>query len=110
MRYVKKWLSEMFEPEQAQDLDISMIVESLTDMEVRNIWMESVFEQIKTINLEIDKRMLSGDTQGIQDLCVKRRTIQELLESILSARRTVLGKSQSHNPRPAYVNLDRVTA
>lgn len=108
---IKRWLSEMWEPELANDLDISAISSALSDMATRMTWLESIVDDLKQINLEIDKRVLNGKTSDLTDLCARRKAYQDILGSTLSARRTVT-QAERHNPRTGLplVDLDRVTA
>ena len=104
------WLSEMFVPEQEQDLDITLITQALSDAGVRSKWLEEVLGMIQALNMELDRRLLNGNTKDITDLCAKRKAIQDVLEAILSARRVVLGQAPRPNPQYQSVDLDRVTA
>lgn len=111
MKLVKRWLSEVFKPEQAQDLDISAIASALGDQTVRTKWLESILSDLFLINMEIDRRVLKGIPEGITDLCARRKAYQDVLASVLSAKRSCTS-NERHNPREKvpFVNLDRVTA
>lgn len=113
MKKIKRWLKDMFAPEEFNDLDTSAIGEAFNDLGVRTIWLNHCFDELKRINMEVDKRLLSGAELGLLDLCVRRKTIQDLLEMVLSARRKVVSGTQAIRPNPmgkVFVDLDRVTA
>lgn len=107
---IKKWLESMFEPEQFNDMDVLSIEKALDDMSIRSIWLQGCFDEIKRINLEVDKRLLQGPEYGLTDLCARRKAYQDVLESALSARRQVMQAQRPNPPVKAEINLDRVTA
>lgn len=112
MKKLRKWLSDYFSPEVFNDLDIDGIAQALNDSSVRHLWLNGILSELKAINLEVDRRLLSGGSEyGITDLCARRKAYQDVLSGVLSARRTVVSGSQEQrpNPRPQGVNLDRVT-
>ncbi len=110
MKKLKDWLNDIFEADDFGDLDIGTIGEALGDTTVRTMFLNSCLDELKRIHLEVDKRLLSGSELGLIDLCSRRKAYQDVLESILSARR-VVRKEVRHNPQPeTVVNLDRVTA
>lgn len=110
MRSFKKMVSDYFNPESFNDLNVGDLGSALNDTSVRAIWLEGCLMELKRINLEVDKRLLSDGMYGISDLCARRKAYQDVLESILSARRQVT-QGVRHNPKvQVAVNLDRVTA
>lgn len=112
MKKIKRWFKDIFDPEEFNNLDTEAIRAAFNDVSVRNIWLSGCFEELKRINMEVDKRLLSGTNLQLTDLCARRKTYQDVLEAVLSARRQVVKEPQElrHNPRPSEVNLDRVTA
>lgn len=109
MRKIKRWFRDFFKPEDFNDLDMFSIGEAFNDQRVRSFWLLGCLEELKRMNMEVDKRLLSGSELGLIDLCARRKAYQEVLESILSAKRQVLQEVRP-NPRSSAVNLDRVTA
>jgi len=108
MKKFKRWLTDIFEA--GDDIDLAQIGEALNDPSVRVIWIASCLSEIKRIHMEIDRRVLGGNNLDIKDLCARRKAYQDVMEAVLSARRTVT-QDVRHNPRTeTVVNLDRVTA
>lgn len=109
MKKLRKWISDIFDPEVMNDLDVGAIASALNDSAIRAFWLNGLLDELKRINQEVD-RILLGDGMGnISDLCARRKTYQDILEGVLSARRIVT-QGVAHNPpsRP-LVDLDRVT-
>lgn len=111
MKKIKEWLQDIFSPEDFNDLNIVSIGEAFNDPGVRKRWLLDLFEEIKRINMDLDRRLLVGTEFGLTDLCARRKAIQDVLELVLSARRAVV-QEERPNPRVQVsgVNLDRVTA
>lgn len=112
MKKLLAQVKDFFNPSWFNNLDTVAIGEALNDLSVRTIWLNTCFEEIRRINLEVDRRLMSGHSDLI-DLCARRQAYQDILESVLSARRQLTKGPQEprHNPRPEFaVNLDRVTA
>lgn len=111
MKKIKRWISEVFEPSNFNDLDTTPILEALNDASVRKEWVLEVFEMLKNVNLEVDKRLLAGTESGYIDLCARRKAIQDILLMVSSAKRKVT-HGTGHNPKvgEVIVNLDKTTA
>lgn len=108
MKKLKKFLSDLFNPE--NDLDIAGISIALNDASVRHVWLLKCLAELKDMNQEVDRRLLNQHEYGLIDLCARRKAYQDMLEAILSARRQVTGtQEERHNPSVSGVNLDRVT-
>lgn len=110
MKKIKRWFSEMFGHEEMNDLDLASIADAFNDTEVRQYWLLWMVEEIKNMNLEVDKRLLSGSEAGFIDLCSRRKTIQDVLNAVLSAKVRVK-RGERLNPRSMVggIDLDRVT-
>lgn len=99
----------MFAPDVFNDLDTGAIASAFNDPGIRTIWLQYCFDEMKNINMELDKRLLSGTEVSLTDLCARRKAFQDVLEAVLSSRRKVT-QAERPNPRPlSAVNLDRVT-
>lgn len=110
MKKIKWWLKDLFSVQTFNDIDVSAIGSAFNDPHVRTAWLTNCFEEIVRINMEVDKRLLSGSDIGLIDLCARRKAIQDILEAIPGARRK-LTQDKHHNPRLplSESNLDRVT-
>lgn len=112
MKKIKRWLADIFSPEDFNGLDVDAIRSALNDTSIRLIWLSNCLDSLQQINREVDKRLLSGGSNmQLTDLCARRQAYQDILEGVLSARRQVVSgvPEQRHNPK-VEVNLDRVTA
>lgn len=112
MKKIKRWFKDIFNPEDFNGMDIDGIRQAFNDVSVRTLWLSGCFDEIKRINREVDKRLLSGTDLRLIDLCARRQAYQDVLESVLSARRQITKEPQDlrHNPLPGVPDLDRVTA
>lgn len=110
MKMIQK-LKELFAPVDFQGISLEEIARALADQEIRTIWLLRLMDDLKQMNLEIDRRLLSGQEFKIIDLCARRRAYQDVLEGVLSAQR-IKPKDARHNPlvSGAFPDLDRVTA
>lgn len=109
MKKIKKWFQEIFEPEEFNDLDVYGVAEALNDSDIRKRWFLAVLDEIKQININVDRRLLSGQDFGLSDLCARRKAFQDALELVLTIKRQ--GRQDvRHNPGQQVINLDRVTA
>lgn len=108
-----KWLRDLFSPE--RDLDTHALVQAFNDSAARSLWISSIFNEIKQMNYDVDKRLLNRTEYGLSDLCARRKAFQDILELALSARRQVTGKAPvvppdlRHN-RKVEIDLDHVTS
>lgn len=93
MKKIPDLLRDWFSPRELQGLDIQQILAALSDSTVRNIWIFGIYEELKYLNLEIDKRLLSQDQFNITDLAARRKAYQDILESVLTARRRAKGSN-----------------
>lgn len=110
MKQLKRWLRELFDPESLNNLDTMAISRAFDDAAVRHLWLIYCLDELTEMNLEVDRRLLSGEEVGLIDLCARRKAFQDILEAVLSARRK-LTQEVRPNPRSLVaVDLDRVTA
>lgn len=79
-------LSDFFR--RSVDLPIDQIAAYLGDSQVRRIWIESLFEEITSINVSVDRLLLKGNVSQseLASLSGKRQAIRWVLEQILSAQ------------------------
>lgn len=113
MKKIKQWMADIFEPEQFNDIDIFQVADALNDGEIRKRWFLAVLEEIKTINKNVDRRLLTGTGEiGLIDLCSRRKALQDVLEMVLTVKRQLKQEAEPgrHNPTGRGINLDRVTA
>lgn len=111
MKRVTRWLKELFDPD--YDMDTTAIRIALNDAGTRTLWITSVLEEIKQMNIDVDRRLIAGREVGLSDLCARRQAYKDVLDAVLRARRQALDgpPSPRHNPRvPVDPNLDRVTS
>lgn len=107
MKKISRWFKDIFSPKELHGLDVKEIVAALSEEPVRKLWMYEAFQELKRMNLEIDKRLVNNQTFHIADLAARRKAYQDMLEGILAARRQL----HTHNPKPksGEFDLDSVT-
>lgn len=107
MKKLNRWLKNLFTPKELHGLDVSEILAALNEEAVRKLWIFEAFQELKRMNLEVDKRLLSGAAYSLTDLAARRKAYQDMLDGILSARRQL----RNHNPKakPGEFDLDSVT-
>lgn len=110
MRKIKQWMKDIFEPEQFNDLDVFQVADAFNDSEIRKRWFLSILDEVKKINMDVDRRLLSGQEYGLTDLCARRKAFQDVLELVLSVKRQMKLEQGRPNPIGRGINLDRVTA
>lgn len=110
MKKIKQWMQDIFEPETFNDLDIFQVADALNDSEIRKRWFLALLDEIKQINKDVDRRLLSGTEFGLLDLCARRKGLQDALDLVLSVKRQLKTEQGRHNPTGQGINLDRVTA
>lgn len=109
MKKYMRWIKDIFNPQDYNGLDLDAIRQAFNDSAVRTTWLNTLIEELKNLNREVDRRLLTGTNWQLTDLCARRKAYQDMLEAVLSARRQVTQDSRP-NPRPeSAVNLDRVT-
>lgn len=109
MKKFKRFLSDLFKPEYMNDLDMDVISSAFNDSGVRTVWLNACFEELRRINEEVDRRLLTENMYGLTDLCARRKAYQDVLTGILSARRIVTHGVPHNPPSKVVVDLDRVT-
>lgn len=106
MKKIPRFIKNFFTPKELHGIDFQEILDAMNDSGIRRMWILGVFEEMKRLNLELDKRLLSGNTLNIIDLAARRKAYQDVLEGILTAKRQV----RSHNPKAkGEFDLDSVT-
>lgn len=107
MKKLTRWFSNVFSPKELHGLDVQEMLAALGDEPTRKMWIFDVFQELKRMNLEVDKRLLTGQTYHLTDLAARRKAYQDILEGILSAKRQI--KNQNPKSRSEF-DLDSVTA
>jgi tryptophanyl-tRNA synthetase len=106
MRKLSRWLSNVFTPKELHGLDVVEILAALNEEPIRKQWIYEAFQELKRMNLEIDKRLLNNVTYNLTDLAARRKAYQDILEGILSAKRMI----HNHNPKSkGQFDLESVT-
>lgn len=109
MKKITRWMSDIFSPKQLQDLDAMDILDALGDPVVRKTWLYNVFDTLKHLNLDIDNRLQNGGFR-IEDLCARRKAYQNILEEVISAKRSVTMARNTNQPlKVGEFDLNSVT-
>jgi hypothetical protein len=105
MKRIVRYLKDVFSMRDLHNLDVNEILLALNDASVRKTWIYELCEELKRLNLEVDKRLLSGSQYNLTDLAARRKAFQDVLELVLSARR----RNRNPNPKSEVFDLDNVT-
>lgn len=109
MKKIQRWFNAIFDPKEMQNLDAFDLLDAMTDPVIRKEWLHGVFEELKRLNLEVDRRLLNGGFR-IEDLCARRSAYQEVLEAILIAKRSItMGRNPNPSRKVEGFDLDSVT-
>jgi hypothetical protein len=109
MKSIRRWMNDIFGPKEMQEINAFDLLESMNDPTIRKEWLHGVFEELKRMNLEVDKRLLTGGYR-IEDLCARRKAYQDILEGILSAKRSITMGTRHNRPvKAGQFDLDSVT-
>jgi hypothetical protein len=109
MKIIKEWLNDIFNPEEMQEISAFDLLDAMSDPVIRKEWLHSTFDELKRLNLDIDRRLLNGGFR-IEDLCARRKAYQDVLEGILSAKRSItMVRRPNHANKPGSFDLDSVT-
>lgn len=100
-------LKELFSPKYLYNLDTQEVLGAMADPSVRKEWLYELFEELKRLNLEIDRRLLMGKQLDVTDLASRRKAYQDVLESVLIARRRI--RNPNPKDRSGSFDLDSVT-
>jgi hypothetical protein len=106
MKKILQRFRDIFHPRELQMLDSLELLAALNDPMTRKIWLYETYEELKRLNLSIDAHLTAGMEFKFTDLCARRKAYQDILESILSAKR----QAKSHNPDSTKFDLEYATA
>lgn len=104
MRWIHK-LSDLWAPEEIQEIRTQDVEFALQDITVRKIWLQKVFDQIRQCNLDVDSRLRKGNKE-VSDLVFKRQALQGILEAVFEAKRQAKGYDTK---KPGEFDLASVT-
>lgn len=108
MKKLARYFVRLFSPRHLQDIDMLELMHSLNSETVRKIWLHEVYEELRSMNLGVEKALLAGDYR-LHDLSARRKAFQDVLELLLNARKRSLTEK---DPNPRFlseVDMDRVT-
>lgn len=106
MKKLVRFLKTIFSPKDLHGLDVGELLDALSDSGIRKLWLYETLEELKRINLEIDRRLTTNKIVHLTDLAVRRKAYQDVLEAIVFAKRQI----KNHNPKAmGQFDLDSVT-
>lgn len=88
-KVLARLLSDLFSPRSLQDLDAGELLHALNDPSVRKHWLWEVYDALKRMNLDVDRKLHDTDFHNFELLCARRRAYQDILSAILAAHRQV---------------------
>jgi len=108
-KYLVRRFNEIFNPSQFQQLDVYGVLSALQDQMVLKKWLYEVLQEIKNLNMSIDRGLVSGKLYDINDLSAKRKALQGILESALSIHREVRRGPRPNPSKGEEYDLENVT-
>lgn len=107
MKKLPRFLSSLFSPLYMQDLDVVDLLNLLNDPSVRRKWLFGIYEELRNVNLSVDRALLRG-AGHLDDLSARRKALRDMLE-LLARTRSSMGEKDHDLAFQAEVDLDRVT-
>lgn len=108
MKKISKYLKSLFSPEHMQNIDFTEVLNAFHSETVRKIWIYEFYQELKNLNLSVDRSLLHGDAR-INDLSARRKAFQDILEMVLSAKRQAIEEKDPAPKIMSEVDLDRRT-
>lgn len=82
-----KWIESLYAPEKTnfKDAGLDDLMTALANESVRKRWMDKMMDELRAINIGIDKNLEDGTLGGIEARAIRRRTIILILNQILES-------------------------
>lgn len=86
-----KWVESLFRPEETnfKDAAIEDVILALNDPVIRKHWLLSLIDEIRAINVGVDKALRENDMSDLPNKSVRRNTIVFCLNEILESKRFI---------------------
>jgi len=103
LRDLSKWIESLYVPEKTNFKDAALpdLMEALENQAVRRHWMEALVEELRAINVGVDRAMREGKLEELPSKSDRRRTIVWTLNQILESKTAIeneLYDQQHDNP------------
>lgn len=108
MKSIPRYLTRLFSPKHLQNLDVLELLQALNNETIRKIWLYEVYQDLREMNLGVEKALLNGDMR-LNDLSARRRAYQDVLEGILTAKKRQMEEKDHDHKVQSVIDLDRVT-
>ena len=85
-----KWLRQILDPAPMYDLDLTKLSLALNGPAVRHHWLKALLEQLRELNLEIDRMLERNDPQSRYiEISARRRQLVAILQQIETSKNSV---------------------
>ena len=100
---LRKWIESIYQPQKTNFKDAALedLMAALEIPAVRRHWMDALVEELRAINVGVDRAMREGNLEQLPSASDRRRTIVWVLNQILESKTAVeteLYEQQHNNP------------
>ena len=103
MMSLVKWIEGLYVPQKTNFKDAALedLMTALENSAVRRHWMDALVEELRAINVGVDRAMREGKMEELPSKSDRRRTIVWVMNQILESKTAVeteLYEQQHNNP------------
>lgn len=100
---LRKWIESLYQPQVTNFKDAALddLMAALENQAVRRHWMDALIEELRAINVGVDRAMREGKLEELPSKSDRRRTIVWVMNQILESQtaiETEMYEQQHNNP------------
>lgn len=105
MNRLWKWIESLYEPEKTNFRDAALedLIQALNSPAVRQHWISALVDELRAINVGVDRSLREGDFFQMPERAARRGAIvfclNQILESQTALNTEILEKEERNNPR-----------
>jgi hypothetical protein len=100
-----KWITDIYKPEELQKIKVEEILMAMNDVSIRKHWLFEVLDELKEVNLSIDRALDAREQYSFEELSAKRRALTWVLNQVLSSKNSVaMDRRHNHDAPDVAVN------